>query len=270
MMLEKLKPLVEKAPLVSEIYRSVRDQVRAFKVRPEPTPYGFLFGGNAEMSVGAFEPDEIAFAQEALKTAEVFVDIGANLGLYTCLALRQGVAAVAFEPLAENLTGLYANLRANGWTDVEVFPLALSDRSGLVELFGGSTGASLIPSWSGASTRYKRTVPTTTLDLILAGRFPGKRLFLKMDVEGAELRVLRGATAVLAREPRPVWMVEVCLTENQPTGINPDYEAIFDAFWAHGYEARPIGDQRPITRDEVRSWAQNRRRTRGGGNVTFA
>ncbi len=270
LMLDKLRPLVETMPVVPEVYRSLRDQIRAMNVRPGPTPFGFLFGGHRAMAGGEFEPREVEFARTVLGYVDVFVDVGANLGLYSCLARWQGRKVVAFEPLFENLLGLYANLSANGWTDIEVLPVALSDKAGLVELFGGGTGASLVRCWSGGSARYRRTVPTTTMDLIVGHRFPGQKMFLKVDVEGAELCVLRGATAVLSRTPAPTWMVEICLTEHHPDGANADFAAVFERFWEFDYEAQSLDDDRPIMRQDVESWVRNGRRTRGSGNFVFS
>ena len=66
-----------------------------------------------------------------------------------------------------------------------MFPVALSDAPGVLTLYGASgPSASLIPNWAGYSARTQTMVPVSTLDRVLAGRFGGRRLFVKMDVEG--------------------------------------------------------------------------------------
>jgi FkbM family methyltransferase len=250
-MFASLRRIVEAVPFASVLYRAVRDQYSVARLRAQPTTLGVLFGGHPGMASGAFEPEETAFLQESLKGADVFVDVGANLGLYACLARKAGKQVVAVEPLPENVAGLLLNLHANGFDDVEVFPLGLAERPGLVTLFGGGTGASLLPGWSGASTQYRRLVSVSTLDLLIGRRFEKKRLLIKIDVEGVELSVLKGAIGTLKRQPRPLWMVEVCLTEHHPGGRHPEFLDVFDMFWNEGYAVREIGGSQVLERSEM-------------------
>lgn len=78
--------------------------------------------GHAAMQSGQFEPEETAVVQQLLDDISDFVDVGANVGFYSCLARANGKQTVAIEPLTANLDYLYANLQANGWNDVEVIP----------------------------------------------------------------------------------------------------------------------------------------------------
>jgi len=226
------------------------------------TPLGFKLTSGLHpayelMRSGKFEVEETAIIARLLPRVKVFVDIGANLGYYTCLALQSGKPVVAFEPQQQNLQCLFQNLTANGWEDrAEVFPLALSERPGLLTLYGASgPSASLIKNWAGYSSRFKKTVPVSTLDHVLAGRFPGQRLFVKMDVEGAEYQVLKGAVATLGRRPKPVWLLEICLKEFHPEGSNPDFQQIFQMFWDHGYQAfTATSDPQLVKPSEVADW----------------
>jgi tRNA G37 N-methylase Trm5 len=95
------------------------------------TRYGFKLVGNPAMQSGTFEPDETRFLESSLAKADTFVDIGANIGYFSCLARSLGKRVVAVEPLAENLDYLFRNLLLNGFDDVEVFPLGLAERPGL-------------------------------------------------------------------------------------------------------------------------------------------
>ncbi len=283
-MLEGLK---RRFPALSRVSRAIRWRrhlasdwaaVALFRgTREVETPLGFrLRAGRAEanrmMQDGRFEPEETMVLQQHLKVADVFVDVGANVGLYTCLARQMGKHVVACEPQELNLECLYSNLRSNGWADIEVFPLGLADRPGLASLYGASgPSASLVSGWAGYSRRYAQTIALSTLDILVGGRFEGKKLLIKIDVEGAEFGVLQGAGQVMRRQPSPTWMVEVCLTEFHPTGMNPYFLETFERFWDLGYEARLANQSgRVVTREDVRRWADAKKTDDGVFNYLFA
>ena len=257
--------------------RDVRSAYLSRSTTLATTPYGFkLLGSNSihhlAMQAGTFEPEETALFKALFQQADIFVDVGANIGFYACHARHAGLHVVAVEPLFKNLEYLYENLRANAWADVEVFPLGLGARPGVATLFGGSsTGASLIGSWAGASQRFRKTIPISTLDILLGNRFSGQNIFIKMDVEGAEYPALLGAVTVMDMEPKPVWVVEICLNEYHPNGINPDFRDTFILFWQHGYQAR-TADQfdKVIQPADVERWVKNGRCDSGTINYRFA
>lgn len=238
---------------------------------PLLTPFGFKFAGNQSMITGSFERDEIAAFLKYIPRASACIDIGANIGFYTCLAASQGKHAVAIEPLRNNLKMLYANLACNEFTEVEVFPLGLSGRGGIKRLFGYGTGASFVSGWAGVSDRHYEIVPVTTLDIIVNGRFDGQPLFIKMDVEGFENEVLKGAGHTLSASPKPIWLVEICLDEHFPGGLNHEFRQTFEVFRDHGYEARTADDSgQLVTPEDVSRWADKGHVDFGRHNYLFA
>lgn len=283
-----LKDWVQRSPKLTGLYRQAMWRKHVLtdwwgtkvwtRTHEVMTPLGFkltsgLHPAYAMMRSGTFEPDETAVITKLLSTVDVFVDIGANLGYYTCLALQKGRPVVAFEPQQQNLQCLFKNLEANGWDEkAEIFPVALSERPGLLTLYGASgPSASLIRSWAGYSDRFEKKVPVSTLDNVLSGRFAGKRLLVKMDVEGAEYNVLKGATEILARQPKPLWLLEIALEEFHPEGRNPHYEQIFQLFWDHGYQAYTAAkDPQLVTQLDVATWVANGHASSGTFNYLFA
>lgn len=241
------------------------------------TPLGFKLRSGfhpayALMRSGQFEPEETAHLGSMLAEADWFVDIGANLGYYTCLALSRGRSVIAFEPQKQNLQCLFQNLIANGWQEgVEVYPVALSAKPGLLNLYGASgPSASLVQNWAGYSARHHQLVPVSTLDNVLGTRLLDQRLLIKIDVEGAEYQVLSGAHATLARSVKPMWLLEVCLHEFHPQGMNPDYKKIFQLFWDNGYQAftaakRPV----QVAPGDVDRWLNARFCDSGTFNYLF-
>lgn len=238
---------------------------------PERTPEGFVFSGPARMRSGSFEPGETAVIQYLLRDQPVFLDVGANVGFFVCLARQAGCHAVAVEPLADNLRLLYANLLNNGWTDVEVFPVAVGAAPGLVTLYGSGTAASLLTRWAGTSPVVRQTIALSTLDVVVGDRFGSRPLVIKVDVEGAECDVLEGAMRLVERTPRPAWVIEVCLTENHPSGVNPRFANVFNLFAAAGYEARAVDAlARVVRQEDVARWVGTGRRDFGYVSYLFA
>lgn len=212
------------------------------------------------MREGKFEIEETALITRLLDQVDVFVDIGANLGYYTCLALQHGKRVVAVEPQQQNLRCLYRNIMANGFEErAEVFPLALSAKPGLLTLFGASgPSASLVKGWAGYSSDYKQTVPASTLDNVLGVRFADMQLFIKVDVEGAEYEVMEGARATMARARKPIWLLEIFFQRFHPSGANPDFHRLFELFWENGYHAYTATEiPRLVTPQDISSQSNN-------------
>jgi len=233
---------------------------------PVGTPYGFQMVTTRSMYHkamldGSFELDEVKVIQRHLTTVDVFIDAGANIGFYTCLARAAGKQAIAFEPLNRNLNYLYTNLVLNGWKDVEVFPLGLGSHVDVAPFYTASTtGASLIEHWAGLSTRFKQTIPVTTLDNVLGKRFSGKKLLIKIDVEGAEYFVVSGAQVLLQLSPKPLWFGEIFLSEHHPGGLNPYFARTFELFWKYGYETHTANEENAsVTASDVDRWIRARK-----------
>lgn len=233
------------APQAAARFRQARDESR-LKSDYTTTPLGFRFRGNQSMQDGSFEPVETAILQHLLQDAGCFVNIGANIGYYCCLALSRGVHTIAFEPLDVNVQLLQSNLAANGFDrHFELFPIGLSQHPGVMKMYGDGTGASMVPGWAGTSAHYFRHVPVNTLDNVLHSRL-GSRAIILMDIEGGEYPALLGGAKVLASASKPTWVVEICISEHQPAGtrINPHLKETFQLFWDAGYEAF-TAEQRP-------------------------
>lgn len=256
--------------------RDVRDTYLVRRKRRALTPRGFvLVGGNSQhhvaMQRGSFEPEETTLLIDSLSRTDVFVDVGANIGYYAAIARQAGKHVVCVEPLESNLDSMYATFAENNWSDIEIFPMGAGESPSIAFLYGASsTGASLLQHWAGASRIFRRTIPITTLDILLAERFDGRRLFIKIDVEGLEYRVLLGAKKVFDMEPKPRWLVEISLCEYHPEGMNPNYLQIFEMFWQHGYVAKTAdARQKVICHADVEKWVKTGQSDSGVINYLF-
>lgn len=256
-MLETIKTIL-KDTYAACIFRKLRDEWKFARRKYGKTPSGFLFYGQSQMETGTFEREETQVFLRLFDAAEIFVDIGANIGYFSCLACQKGLFVIAFEPMQDNLKYLYENLRKNSWQDqVEVFPIGLSEKPGLVDIFGEGTGASLFEGWAGVSSLMRQTIPVNTLDLIIGKRLAGKKTVIKMDVEGAEYQALVGAEIMLGLSPKPMWLVEITLDEHRQGKRNLNFQATFELFWKFGYEAYSIGSNPcHISRDKLEDYLE--------------
>ena len=139
----------------------------------------------------------VSFAR-AIRPGDVVADVGAHRGTYTITAAActgPTGRVHSFEPVAANTRTIHRNLSLNRLNErVEVVQSAVSDRTGSVEFFayGDSSSNSMMLAQENADAVI---VPSTSLDDYFKKR-PLPRV-VKIDVEGAEFSVLRGATRIL-------------------------------------------------------------------------
>ncbi len=225
------------------------------------------------MQRGEFEPDETLAVQGLLQESDVLINVGANIGYYCCIALQKGKRVIAFEPMPSNLRCFTRNMQLNNWSHhVELYPIALGREAGLIEIYGGGTGASLVPGWANQDRKQSLCIPCSTLDNVLHARMRGLQSLILMDVEGAELGVLQGATELLQNSPKPIWLIEISVNEHQPAGIsvNPNLVATFERLLANGYEATTVGaDSRCVAMAEILQIAQTGTDTLKTHNFVF-
>jgi len=151
-------------------------------------------------------------SQSLVRPGDTIVDVGAHVGFWIMSAARRampGGRAVAFEPTPHNLLRLRRNLALNALDYVRCEPMALADQEGPSDFFvadNGNEGLGSLASHDDANRRI--TVTTTTLDAWCASNNVTTVDVLKIDVEGAEQRVLTGARAMLAPRRRPVILFE--------------------------------------------------------------
>ncbi len=194
------------------------------------------------------------FFRYALKHPGLVLDVGANTGFYTLLAVSAaaGNAVVAFEPLPSVLELLHRNVCDNGVHErVRLIRCAISDRNGRADLLIPiadhglvETSASLVrdfkPAHSETLPVLSRTLDRVTFRPSLIRR---RVTIIKVDVEGHEAAVLAGARWTIARH-RPVIFIEVL--------PRADVAALTGFLHRRRYaDVRLLPDGPPLVRDYV-------------------
>ena len=161
--------------------------------------------------VGSYEVIRLREFANALRQGDVVYDVGANVGIYSlCASLEVGSSGCvyAFEPLERNLHYLRQHLTLNNLQNCTVLASAICDREGTLAF-----SAAHWPSMARLSPAGEIKVSSTTLDICIYGE---NRLrppnVIKIDVEGAELEVLSGATRAIS-EFHPMIFLEIHGTE---------------------------------------------------------
>ena len=159
---------------------------------------------------GCFEPNETWAVQRLLKRGDTFVDAGANIGYFTLLAssiVGTHGRVMSFEPIPSLFSRLAENVELNGATNIEIFQAAVSDESGTIRIGKSRTGGSATYSMRIRDTmEHVYTVPAVTLEQAL-GKTPVQ--FIKLDIEGAEVKAINGYMKVLRSAPVANLFVEV-------------------------------------------------------------
>jgi FkbM family methyltransferase len=205
----------------------VRSPTRAGSVEPDGDEIVHLRGSRIRLFVDRgslierillsdhiWEPVLHTRLRFALSPGDTFVDCGANVGAHACvLAEHVGTRGrvVAIEPVPELADRLARNVALNGLRNVSIVRKAAAAEAGRRQFYAPAVGED--NQGQGSFYTHEGTgqrpieVETEPLDDILA-RLGGKRVTaIKIDVEGAELDVLRGATRTLALQ-RPVVFFE--------------------------------------------------------------
>lgn len=222
-----------------------------------------LFGGSLEL-FGEWEEASARLLSSVIRAGDLAVDVGAHVGSFS-VVLARAVGplgrVVAVEPAGATYNALSGNLAINGIGNVHAVraisaatagrqvPVARLQTAGpdvnmmaasfvLTDegVLGGGGGNSLDLS-AAADDGGADTVPTTTVDALVAGACPA---VVKVDVEGMEVQVLSGATATLRDCAPVVWAENQCASSSGALFALLD-EAGYAAYWDVSRYAPPNG-----------------------------
>jgi len=141
--------------------------------------------------------------KRSLGAGDIFVDAGANIGVYSVMASRlvgSGGSVIAVEMMPDTAAILRGHVRINRARNVTIHQVALSDKPGMeiaASVAPGKFGQASISCERSHAGHKKVSVTTATLDQILQD--VGKIKLMKMDLEGAEERALAGAVASISK-----------------------------------------------------------------------
>ena len=199
--------------------------------------------------VDRYEPYMAAAIRDNLRRGDVFADVGAHFGLWSVFAARivgQTGTVFAFEPSAA-FDVLKENASVN--PPLEPFNIGLGAKDSTASFFaqGNAASGSFVDSVTQINQKYQPSVPITkiqikirSLDSIFAEMGVTPKV-IKVDVEGFEYEVLRGAVNLI-RTARPVWVVEIHPPQLKLSGSSE--QVVLDFFKSNDYSTEVI-DRNP-------------------------
>jgi FkbM family methyltransferase len=161
--------------------------------------------------LGSYEERGLRFLSRYLRPGDVFIDVGANIGLYTLTAAQQvgpSGQVYSFEPVPATAARLREHIALNQLNNVVVEEMAVSNAAGTVPIYlppASNSGMASVHAYTD-ELHAAVAVPATTLDAYTAG-WPAVRL-VKMDIEGAEWLALQGMAQLLATR-HPALLMEL-------------------------------------------------------------
>lgn len=180
------------------------------------------------------EPETISWIEKIAKPGNIFYDIGANIGAYSLVAAVNGLDVYAFEPSYPNFYTLQRNISLNELDKkISALPIGFSEGTQIVKFKYLETTSGSSKSYYNKADRFhvahnhleaeKETLLFSLNDLIKIFHIPYPHA-IKIDVDGAEIDVLRGAENVLKCQTLTTLLVEI----NEAFGYTKEILAILE------------------------------------------
>jgi FkbM family methyltransferase len=208
---------------------------------------------------GYYEKNETDYWLRRTQNSTTVIDIGANVGYYSLLASKnikpQTGVVYAFEPISKTFKRLTENIHLNKINNIQYFNQAISDENSFIQIHVGNDenwGMSSINEHEHLSGVVEK-VKSETLDNFCKEHNIANIDLVKIDVEGAEFKVLKGMTAVIEKF-KPEVLIEIL--DQHLNKQNVSSTDIFNFFWERGYQAFTIiknGELNPIS--EAKSYS---------------
>jgi FkbM family methyltransferase len=173
--------------------------------------------------------NEMLAWKRALGPGSLFVDVGANVGLYTIWCIEAGAEVIALEPSRIARERLLSNLKLNGYR-AEVVPAAAGETEGTLRLTSELDNQNHLLLSGDSDDVESEEVPVLMLDQLVGDRTIDG---LKVDVEGAEVLVMKGARELLAQQR--IGLIQLEWNESSSALLGQDRRPIAELLSSHGY-----------------------------------
>ncbi len=258
--MQNIRPLYHSIAFCAKVFRFLQEKMEGAYKKKQTEKYNLLFKNNlyldhkidSEVTIrlykdsilskiiyDGFEQEEFSFVKNILKEGDIFIDVGANIGLFSLIASKyvgKSGKIIAFEPAPVIYQRMLENCTVNQIENIDARNIGLSNEQGQLIFHVSENGHDAWNSFApSADTKLQKqiSVAVSTLDYELKDIDKAKVKLVKIDVEGWEKFVLAGGQQFF-RDFSPIVMLEFT-DENT---INAGYSArdLYDIMVSYGYE----------------------------------
>ena len=206
---------------------------------------------------GTYEEGTLRILDQILRNGGVFIDIGANIGLMSLHAadiLKGKGTVLSFEPLPSTFAILQKNIGINHNSNIHAINKAIGSKKGIVDIYENpemNRGAASIIKPNSSESSFK--IPIISLDEYLTMRGSISPIkCLKLDVEGWELEVLKGAKITLSDPNAPICILEYSKYHKTYGGENHDIYTYLQNINSYRLFRLERGKERPSKLIEIK------------------
>jgi FkbM family methyltransferase len=203
---------------------------------------------DSEFALGTYELPVQEVLAKYLKPGDIFYDIGANIGFFSVIAAKLVTSCghvYAFEPVRENAACIRRNIKLNNFSQISVLEKAVSNSVGegemLLTLHPGGHALSTVCTPPDLKSSF--TVELVSIDDLLAQKKLLPPNLVKIDVEGAELNVLKGMKQTI-QQFKPIIIYEV--DDGNEKSLKQKSQEIETFISSFGYKIMPLADAYPL------------------------
>ena len=157
------------------------------------------------------EPETIEWINN-FKKKEIFYDVGANVGIYSLFASKKEIKTLAFEPAFHNFRKLKKNIKLNKVNNCKPYSIALSNKNYIKKFYFNSiqSGTSeKISEDNILKKKFIQKIKFSKLDTLIFQKGFVKPNHIKIDVDGNELNILKGAKKILKKKYLKSILIEI-------------------------------------------------------------
>lgn len=201
---------------------------------------------NSEHFRNRFRSEELPVFLAALRQVDVYIDLGANVGFFSLTAATLCKPVISIEPNYRNYK-LFLDALSRSPVDIQnritVLPVAVSCTSAPIWLYGGGQSSSIHRDWLGRDDKFRYMAASITMQSLLSMTPLGSRALVKIDVEGAEVDLLKAFdTWGIGNRLKPVILFEHG-RPNSPPRQKPTENPALIPLLLHGYRIAPLKEE---------------------------
>jgi FkbM family methyltransferase len=193
---------------------------------------------------GVFEPFATKCVKKIIKKGDVVLDIGANIGYYTLIFAKlvgNSGKVFAFEPEPKNFALLVKNIEINGYKNIICVKKAVSDENGTIKLYLSESNMGDHRIYNSHDSRKAVKIETVRLDDYFKD-YKGRIDFIKMDIQGGELKAIKGMDYFLRKNGCRKMLTEFWPNGIKNSGSNP--QQYINLLLKYGFDIYKVNEEK--------------------------